>query len=134
MSKQYGHWRVKNMAMLKEAYPRFYKFHMAVENLPRKLRASLYLFKRRATLPKPFWKRLVISIDQDFNVWLSPILNQFLPLGGSRFGYEDETLSSVFAKNAQHARWCCVMCKLLNFLEPDHCNKSIERDEGEEHY
>ncbi len=49
-----------------------------------------------------------------------------------RAGAEDETLSSRAAK-AQRAgrRWGCVLCRLLDHLDPGHCDRHIEPDEGE---
>ena len=29
------------------------------------------------------------------------------------------------------ARWGCVLCRLLNVFDNDHCQKTIEEDEGE---
>jgi len=46
-------------------------------------------------------------------------------------GHEDETLSSRAGKAArQGKRWACVLCRLLDRLDPNHCEKSIEPDEG----
>lgn len=73
--------------------------------------------------------RLLLSIDQFFNVLLSPVLNLFLPKTAHRFGNEDETLSSVFGKNAATVTWCYWMCRLLHLFDKGHCHKSIEHDE-----
>lgn len=46
-------------------------------------------------------------------------------------GSEDETISSRAGKSAaRRERWGCVLCKLLDKLDPGHCQKSIETDEG----
>ena len=46
-------------------------------------------------------------------------------------GDEDETLSSRAGKAAREGkRWACVLCRLLDRLDPNHCEKSIEPDEG----
>ena len=46
-------------------------------------------------------------------------------------GDEDETISSRAAKAALRGeRWGCVLCKLLDKLDPGHCEKNIELDEG----
>ena len=46
-------------------------------------------------------------------------------------GHEDETLSSRAGKAAREGkRWACVLCRLLDRLDPNHCEKSIESDEG----
>jgi hypothetical protein len=46
-------------------------------------------------------------------------------------GYPDETFSSRMGKRARKGdRLGICVCKVLNVLERDHCEKSIERDEG----
>lgn len=46
-------------------------------------------------------------------------------------GHEDETLSSRAGKAARDGKpWACVLCRLLDRLDPNHCEKSIESDEG----
>lgn len=42
-------------------------------------------------------------------------------------GDEDETISSRAGKAARAGkRWGCVLCKLLDKFDPEHCEKSIE--------
>ncbi len=79
-----------------------------------------------------FWN-VLIWIDQGCNVILGPVLN--LIAGKDRvanFGDPDETLSSVFGKNAREGRcpFCRLMCRFLHWIDPMHCPKSIEQDEG----
>lgn len=46
-------------------------------------------------------------------------------------GSEDETISSRAGKaRRQGRRWACVLCRVLDRLDPGHCDKSIEADEG----
>ena len=46
-------------------------------------------------------------------------------------GHEDETISSRAGKSArQGKRWACVLCRLLDRIDPNHCEKSIEPDRG----
>ena len=46
-------------------------------------------------------------------------------------GDEDETISSRAAKAARGGeRWGCVLCTLLDKLDPGHCQRNIEHDEG----
>ncbi|WP_224742911.1 hypothetical protein [Stutzerimonas kunmingensis] len=46
-------------------------------------------------------------------------------------GDEDETISSRAAKARRAGRrWGCLLCGLLDRIDPDHCEKSIEHDEG----
>lgn len=71
------------------------------------LLALLYLF----TSPRRFW-RVVIAHDQAANA----------AFGGS----EDETISSRAGRAARRGdRWGCVLCKLLDKIDPGHCEKSI---------
>jgi hypothetical protein len=65
---------------------------------------------------KDYFLRILISIDQLANTILG--------------GNEDETISSRAAKaKLQGKRWGCVLCKLLDKLDKNHCEKSIEMDE-----
>lgn len=43
------------------------------------------------------------------------------------YGYPDETVSfrSAQARGAGK-RWGCVLCKFLDFVDPDHCNKTLK--------
>lgn len=46
-------------------------------------------------------------------------------------GDEDETISSRAAKaRASGRRWGCLLCGLLDRLDPGHCDRAVERDEG----
>ena len=63
-----------------------------------------------------FW-RSFLTLDQAANVLL---LN----------GNEDETVSSRFAKN-RDKWWGKAGCYCLDAIDPDHCDKSVECDEGE---
>ena len=61
--------------------------------------------------------RLAVSFDQLANT----------AFGGS----EDETISSRAGKAARKGkRWGCVLCRLLDWFEPNHCEGNIEADEG----
>ena len=46
-------------------------------------------------------------------------------------GHEDETISSRAGKAARRGRkWGCLLCRFLDRLDPNHCEKSIEHDRG----
>jgi hypothetical protein len=46
-------------------------------------------------------------------------------------GDPDETISSRADKAMNKGkRWGCIMCRLLNLIQKDHCQKSLEPDEG----
>ena len=62
--------------------------------------------------------RIVVWLDQGLNVIF---LN----------GDPDETVSSHAGKDARKGeRWACVLCKLLDKLDPGHCVRYMEADEG----
>ena len=63
--------------------------------------------------------RVLLSIDQFFNTITG--------------GDEDETISSRIGKKVEAKKdcWVChVLCKMLHWIDPNHCQDSIERDEG----
>ncbi len=62
--------------------------------------------------------RLAVSYDQ---------------LANTAFGgHEDETISSRAYKAATRGRrWGCILCKLLDKIQPNHCRQSVEPDEGD---
>lgn len=64
-----------------------------------------------------FWN-LLISIDQLLNTLLG--------------GDPDETLSSRMGKKVARRECvvCRVICRFLDLIQPGHCQKSIEPDEG----
>lgn len=65
---------------------------------------------------KNYLFNLLISADQFFNTVLG--------------GNPDETISSRAAKaKLQGKQWGCVLCKLLDKFDKNHCDKSIELDE-----
>ncbi len=72
-------------------------------------------FKQKASMY--FWNVLV-SVDQFANTLLG--------------GDPDETMSSRMGKaiNEGRCKFCKVVCWVLNKIDKDHCNKSIELDEG----
>ena len=74
--------------------------------------------KRILKYVKRYFRNILVWLDQGLNVI-------FL------FGDEDETVSSRAGKAARKGKtWGCVLCKVLDWFDPDHCEKSIERSEG----
>ena len=62
--------------------------------------------------------RLAVSYDQLANT----------AFGGN----EDETISSrAFKASASGRRWGCLLCRLLDKIERDHCRRSAEPDRGD---
>ena len=46
-------------------------------------------------------------------------------------GDPDETISSRAGKARRQGRWWgCVLCRLLDRIDPRHCAEAIEEDEG----
>jgi len=74
---------------------------------------------------------ILIGLDQMANVIFSPILNWTLK-PDYKFGYPDETLSSVFGKNTRsgNCKFCYYVCRCLHWFDEGHCAKNIEEDEG----
>jgi hypothetical protein len=66
-----------------------------------------------------YWWRCLKSWDQLINAHTG--------------GDEDETISSRMGKAVEAKRdcWIChTLCKMLHWIDPNHCQDSIERDEG----
>lgn len=77
--------------------------------------------QEEATIPgRPilsYFRRLFVAADQLLNVVFG--------------GDEDETISSRIAKDRRRGRkFACVLCRILDWIDPHHCEKAIERDEG----
>jgi hypothetical protein len=77
--------------------------------------------QEEATIPgKPilsYFRRLFVAADQLLNVILG--------------GHEDETISSRIAKDRRRGRkFACILCRVLDWLDPNHCEKALEKDEG----
>jgi len=61
----------------------------------------------------------------NIGISLSQLLN--VVLGGD----EDERLSSRAGKDARRGRKiACIFCRILHWIDRDHCEKAIQRDEG----
>jgi hypothetical protein len=64
-----------------------------------------------------YFRRLFVATDQLLNVILG--------------GHEDETISSRIGKDARRGKeFACVLCRILHWIDRDHCEKAIEKDEG----
>ena len=64
-----------------------------------------------------YFRRLFVAVDQLVNVIFG--------------GDEDETVSSRLGKDALRGRkFACVMCRVLDLIDKDHCDKAVERDRG----
>jgi len=67
---------------------------------------------------KRYLYNLLLAVDQ--------LVNSIL--GGDC----DETISSRMGKRVakRDSKLCCIICKLLNKIDENHCVKAIEKDEG----
>lgn len=82
--------------------------------------SAIYALLRMAwaviTSPQRAW-RLAVSFDQLGNAAAN--------------GDPDETISSRAGKARKAGRlWGCVLCKVLDALDPGHCQRHMELDEG----
>lgn len=74
-----------------------------------------FLTKRKGIVG--YLARVFVALDQLLNALLG--------------GDEDETMSSRLGKDARRGRIVgCVLCKMLDLIDKNHCEKAIERDEG----
>ena len=65
--------------------------------------------------------RRLIRVLTAFDQLINAILN----------GYPDETISSRAAKAARRRTlWGCLLCRALDWIDPGHCERVIEPDEG----
>ena len=70
--------------------------------------------------PKEWILNILLSIDQFGNAILR--------------GDPDETISSRAAKSrARGKKWGCYLCKLLDYLDKNHCSNAIDLTRGKEH-
>jgi hypothetical protein len=66
---------------------------------------------------KTYLKNIFLAVSQVLNVLLG--------------GDPDETLSSRAGKARLNGRaWGCILCKVLDRLDKNHCTNAIENDEG----
>ena len=85
--------------------------------------------------PKKYFFKIAISLDQLGNVVCGVPMNYLLIFSSSKhkFGYSDETISSVLGKNQINKTLKPMgrfFVNILGKLETDHSIQSIEKDEG----
>lgn len=72
---------------------------------------------------------LLVAIDQLIAVLLRKPLGWLFRT--DRFGDPDETISSVLGKEARAGNPRAMRaCRMLDWIDRGHCEKAIERDEG----
>lgn len=74
--------------------------------------------------------KIALSIDMTGNVLLTEVFNDILiTKTGYKFGNRKETISSVLGKNQKYKtlkRTGKFLCRILDRLDPQHCEKSID--------
>jgi hypothetical protein len=90
---------------------------------------AIWLLCQIAAVVASIWM-LIAIISGSRRAWTLAVAHD--QLANTAFGgHEDETLSSRAGKAAREGKqWACVLCRLLDRLDPNHCEKSIETDEG----
>ena len=81
-----------------------------------------------------YFEGVLLGLDQFANTLLRGVLNMLVRPGGARFGWPDETLSSVLGKNARAGTCpvCSWICRwVLHPIDRHHCEDAIEEDEGD---
>ena len=77
-----------------------------------------------------YFYKFALAIDQMGNVAMQDLFNDvFITKDGYKFGYEDETISSVLGKNEvlkTLTGFGKVLVNVLNFIDPNHALNSIE--------
>lgn len=68
----------------------------------------------------------------NFRLYVLNVLVGFDQLANAIFGGDpDETISSRAAKDAERGGWVGTqLCNCLDVLDPGHCQRVVERDEG----
>ena len=84
----------------------------------------IWLLCVAASIVSAVWMLAAIAVGSD-RAWSLAVSHD--QLANTAFGgSEDETISSRAGKASRDGkRWACVLCKLLDRFDPDHCEKSI---------
>ena len=96
--------------------------------------ATIYAFIFMWNPENKIARRIFEELDQDLNVIMGRLFNLLYPNLNHKFGFSDETISSVIGKNLEEGD--ARMQPLDNFLsaadpmEGSHCINAIERDRG----
>lgn len=79
-----------------------------------------------------YWRSIAVSIDQLGNVICQHLFNlTLIKKDGYKFGNIDETISSVLGKNwvdGTLSKTGLMLSRILNRLDPDHVQKSIDKE------
>ena len=80
-------------------------------------------------LSNDYFKQTAIDIDRFGNRNFRCFLNWSMQKNGYEFGNVNETISSALGKNERDKTLSIfgkIMCNILNFLDKNHCQKSIK--------
>lgn len=90
---------------------------------------GVFLLCQAVNLIAAIWMLLAI-ISGSPRAW--SLAKSYDQLGNAAFGgSEDELISSRAGKaKIRGVKWACILCKLLDKIERNHCENSIETDEG----
>lgn len=104
------------------------------------LALALIILAATALLGSVYSKRVLLWLDQGLNVVFVHGLNGILYFEAwaraihiteyHRFGFPDETLSSVFGKNQEFSYFCKAWSAFLEWIDPGHMERAIEPEEG----
>ncbi len=76
-----------------------------------------------------YFKQTAIDIDKFANRNFRCLWNTILQKNGYEFGNVNETISSALGKNQNRntlTKFGKIICKILDFLDRNHCAKSIK--------
>lgn len=90
---------------------------------------SLWLLCQLAGMVAALWMLAAIAAGSA-RAWRLAV--GYDQLANAAFGGDpDETISSRAAKARRHGRrWGCLLCRLLDKIDRDHCERSVEPDRG----
>ena len=77
-----------------------------------------------------YFKETAIDIDRFGNRNFRTLLNETLQKNGYKFGDERETISSALGKNKimnTLTKTGIIICDILDYLDKNHCIKSIKK-------
>lgn len=78
-------------------------------------------------------KIALIRFDRKCNVFFAPLLNFIFRPEEVKFGDKHQTISTVFSLNRHCCKLCGIMCTVLHWIDPSHCENSHKTDLREKH-
>jgi len=86
---------------------------------------AIWLLCLVASIVSAVWMLAAVLAGSETRAWKLAISHD--QLANTAFGGdEDETISSRAGRAKRDGkRWACLLCRLLDRFDPDHCEKSI---------